>query len=122
MTEIRLETRALSRHFGALIAVNEIDFKLNAGARHALIGPNGGARSTFQCGWRMWREKVDQHNTGSVQYERIERVIVEHTSDNAARSLPDTKAESRKLLSASRNRPGGMRRAADLSCKQCSFS
>jgi hypothetical protein len=21
----------------------------------------------------MWREKVDQHNTGSVQYERIER-------------------------------------------------
>jgi hypothetical protein len=29
----------------------------------------------------MWREKVDQHNTGSIQYERIERVIVEHTSD-----------------------------------------
>jgi hypothetical protein len=37
----------------------------------------------------MWREKVDQHNTGSMQYERIERVIVEHTSDNAA----DAKAE-----------------------------
>jgi len=34
----------------------------------------------------MWREKVDQHNTGSVQYERIERVIVEHTSDHAALS------------------------------------
>ena len=31
----------------------------------------------------MWREKVDQHNSGSIQYERIERVIVEHTSDNA---------------------------------------
>ena len=37
----------------------------------------------------MWREKVDQHNTGSIQYERIERVIVEHTSDDAARSLSD---------------------------------
>ena len=37
----------------------------------------------------MWREKVDQHNSGSIQYERIERVIVEHTSDNAARSLSD---------------------------------
>ena len=47
MTEIRLETRALSRHFGALIAVNEIDFKLNAGARHALIGPNGAGKTTF---------------------------------------------------------------------------
>jgi hypothetical protein len=31
----------------------------------------------------MWREKVDQHNTGSIQYERIERVIVEHSPDNA---------------------------------------
>jgi len=35
----------------------------------------------------MWREKVDQHNTGSMQYERIERVIVEHTSNNTARPL-----------------------------------
>jgi hypothetical protein len=32
----------------------------------------------------LWREKVDQHTTGSMQYERIERVVVEHTSDNAA--------------------------------------
>jgi hypothetical protein len=40
----------------------------------------------------MWREKVDQHNTGSMQYERVERVIVEHTSENAA--LSDAKAES----------------------------
>jgi hypothetical protein len=39
----------------------------------------------------MWRDKVDQHNTGSVQYERIERVIVEHTSNDAA--LSDAKAE-----------------------------
>jgi ABC-type branched-subunit amino acid transport system ATPase component len=47
MTEIRLETRALRRHFGALVAVQEIDFKLAAGARHALIGPNGAGKTTF---------------------------------------------------------------------------
>ena len=47
MTEIRLETRALSRHFGALMAVQGIDFKLAAGARHALIGPNGAGKTTF---------------------------------------------------------------------------
>jgi branched-chain amino acid transport system ATP-binding protein len=47
MTEIRLETRALSRHFGALTAVQETDFKLAAGARHALIGPNGAGKTTF---------------------------------------------------------------------------
>jgi ABC-type branched-subunit amino acid transport system ATPase component len=47
MIEIRLETRALSRNFGALMAVREVDFKINAGARHALIGPNGAGKTTF---------------------------------------------------------------------------
>jgi branched-chain amino acid transport system ATP-binding protein len=47
MSEVRLETRALSRHFGALVAVQPIDFKLGAGARHALIGPNGAGKTTF---------------------------------------------------------------------------
>jgi ABC-type branched-subunit amino acid transport system ATPase component len=47
MTEIRLETQALSRNFGALMAVQTIDFKLEAGARHALIGPNGAGKTTF---------------------------------------------------------------------------
>ena len=47
MTETRLETRALSRQFGALAAVQQIDFRLAAGARHALIGPNGAGKTTF---------------------------------------------------------------------------
>src|SRR6516162_2609058 len=37
----------------------------------------------------MWRERVDQHNTGSVQYERIEHVIVEHTANDASLSSSD---------------------------------
>jgi ABC-type branched-subunit amino acid transport system ATPase component len=47
MSEPRLETKALSRYFGALKAVQNIDFKLEAGARHALIGPNGAGKTTF---------------------------------------------------------------------------
>src|ERR1700689_4821975 len=47
MSEPRLETQALSRNFGALKAVQNIDFKLEAGARHALIGPNGAGKPTF---------------------------------------------------------------------------
>ncbi|HEY7661516.1 MAG TPA: ABC transporter ATP-binding protein [Xanthobacteraceae bacterium] len=47
MSEIRLETQALSRRFGALMALQEIDFQLAAGARHALIGPNGAGKTTF---------------------------------------------------------------------------
>ena len=36
-----LETRRLCKSFGALTVADNIDFRLEAGARHALIGPNG---------------------------------------------------------------------------------
>jgi ABC-type branched-subunit amino acid transport system ATPase component len=42
-----LETRALCRSFGAIAAARDIDFRLEAGARHALIGPNGAGKTTF---------------------------------------------------------------------------
>jgi len=42
-----LETRALCRNFGALAAARDINFRLEAGARHALIGPNGAGKTTF---------------------------------------------------------------------------
>ena len=47
MTAPLLETRGLSRNFGALQVARQIDFRLEAGARHALIGPNGAGKSTF---------------------------------------------------------------------------
>ena len=42
-----LETRNLCKHFGALTVAEQINFKLDAGARHALIGPNGAGKTTF---------------------------------------------------------------------------
>ncbi len=42
-----LETRALSKNFGALQVSHNIDFRLTKGARHALIGPNGAGKTTF---------------------------------------------------------------------------
>ena len=42
-----LETRALCKNFGALEVARDIDFQLEAGARHALIGPNGAGKTTF---------------------------------------------------------------------------
>jgi branched-chain amino acid transport system ATP-binding protein len=42
-----LETRGLSRSFGALQATKAVDFQLAPGARHALIGPNGAGKTTF---------------------------------------------------------------------------
>ena len=42
-----LETRGLSKRFGALVVADAIDFRLEQGARHALIGPNGAGKTTF---------------------------------------------------------------------------
>ncbi len=47
MTEAVLETRGLSKNFGALAVARHLDFKLEPGARHALIGPNGAGKTTF---------------------------------------------------------------------------
>ena len=47
MTETLLETRSLAKSFGALAAARDINFRLEAGARHALIGPNGAGKTTF---------------------------------------------------------------------------
>jgi ABC-type branched-subunit amino acid transport system ATPase component len=42
-----LETRGLCKSFGALTVANDVNFRLEAGARHALIGPNGAGKTTF---------------------------------------------------------------------------
>ncbi len=42
-----LETRGLCVNFGALAATRDVNFQLEAGARHALIGPNGAGKTTL---------------------------------------------------------------------------
>ena len=46
MTPLR-SARGVSRHFGGLEAVRDVDFDLNAGEIRALIGPNGAGKTTF---------------------------------------------------------------------------
>jgi ABC-type branched-subunit amino acid transport system ATPase component len=42
-----LSTEKLCKSFGALTVAQDIDFRLQAGDRHALIGPNGAGKTTF---------------------------------------------------------------------------
>ena len=42
-----LRTEKLKKTFGGLIAVNEIDFSVDAGKIAAIIGPNGSGKTTF---------------------------------------------------------------------------
>ncbi|MTH62273.1 ABC transporter ATP-binding protein [Paracoccus litorisediminis] len=42
-----LQTIALEKRFGGLIATDKVSLTLEHGARHALIGPNGAGKTTF---------------------------------------------------------------------------
>jgi ABC-type branched-subunit amino acid transport system ATPase component len=44
---IVLETVGLDRHFGGIIATNQVSLRVEKGARHALIGPNGAGKTTL---------------------------------------------------------------------------
>ena len=46
MSEPILQVRDLSRHFGGLVAVNQLNFSVKSGAIHGLIGPNGAGKTT----------------------------------------------------------------------------
>jgi branched-chain amino acid transport system ATP-binding protein len=47
MTVPALEARRLTRHFGALVATEDVSFAIAPGARQALIGPNGAGKTTL---------------------------------------------------------------------------
>ncbi len=42
-----LETSNLTKQFGGLLAVNDVDFSIEEGKINAIIGPNGAGKSTF---------------------------------------------------------------------------
>ncbi|WP_416897939.1 MAG: ATP-binding cassette domain-containing protein [Minwuia sp.] len=46
-SEIVVETRGLSMHFGGVVAVDQVDFSLHEKELRCLIGPNGAGKSTF---------------------------------------------------------------------------
>jgi len=53
----------------------------------------------------MWREKVDQHNTGNPVYERIERVIVERAPQSAPGNIPDESSYDEPSTEVAREMP-----------------
>jgi hypothetical protein len=53
----------------------------------------------------MWREKVDQHNTGNPDYERIERVIVERAPQSAPGNIPDESSYDEPSTEVAREMP-----------------
>ncbi|MEI6547302.1 MAG: ATP-binding cassette domain-containing protein, partial [Burkholderiales bacterium] len=47
MGDAILQTRALVKRFGGIVATGEVSLRVERGARHALIGPNGAGKTTL---------------------------------------------------------------------------
>ena len=47
MDEYILEAKGISKHFGGVRALNNVDFALRKGTVHALMGENGAGKSTL---------------------------------------------------------------------------
>ncbi len=47
MAELLLQTAAVRKEFGGLVAVNDVDFTIPEGSIVSLIGPNGAGKTTF---------------------------------------------------------------------------
>ena len=47
MEEALLRIREVSKHFGGLCAVNEVDMEVKEGGIWGLVGPNGSGKTTL---------------------------------------------------------------------------
>jgi branched-chain amino acid transport system ATP-binding protein len=47
VTEPALRARQISKRFGGIVAVDNVDLDLHAAQIHAVIGPNGAGKSTL---------------------------------------------------------------------------
>jgi branched-chain amino acid transport system ATP-binding protein len=78
-----LETKALSRQFGGLTAVDKVDFHLEPGEIRAIIGPNGAGKTTLVsmiCGRLAPSDGAILFNGSDITrlppWERVARGIV----------------------------------------------
>jgi branched-chain amino acid transport system ATP-binding protein len=63
-----LQTRGLSKQFGGVHAVRNVDFALRAGELRCLIGPNGAGKSTF---FKLITGQL-RPTAGSILFEGVE--------------------------------------------------
>lgn len=82
MTSAILETRGLSKHFGGLQVVTDVNFSLPKGQIHCLIGPNGAGKSTF------FRLILGEHrpSSGDIFY-RGESISILHPHQRVKRGI-----------------------------------
>lgn len=78
MSNVILETRGLTKHYGGVHALEEADFTLSAGEHVAVVGDNGAGKSTFV----RQITGVEQRTSGQIFFDGHE---VNHANPLEAR-------------------------------------
>ena len=78
MSNVILETRGLTKHYGGVHALEEADFTLSAGEHVAVVGDNGAGKSTFV----RQINGVEQRTSGQIFFDGHE---VSHANPLEAR-------------------------------------
>lgn len=82
-TRVVLRTEALAKRFGGIVATQDVNLRVEHGARHALIGPNGAGKTTLinqltgvlkPSAGRIWLD--DEDITDLPPHQRVRRGMV----------------------------------------------
>ena len=114
MSEVVVETRDLSVHFGGVSAVNNVNFELRERELRCLIGPNGAGKSTFFKSITGQLHGAESSGSVLIRGEevtswptyRIMRLGV-GVKTQVPSVMSGLTVEENLLLSASRTNPGG---------------
>jgi branched-chain amino acid transport system ATP-binding protein len=88
MTALALETRNVTKRFGGLVAVGNLDLEVAERAIHSIIGPNGAGKTTlFNCMTGFYRPEAGEilfqgHHLERLTADRITRLGIARTYQN----------------------------------------
>ena len=94
-TDIIFETKNLTKKFGALVAVDDVNIRVQKNSLHAIIGPNGAGKTTF---FNLLAEILNRPVDMSSSKDVISR-----TSLSIARSISGSDVPSRSRISSPRS-------------------
>jgi branched-chain amino acid transport system ATP-binding protein len=113
VSEAILQARGLSRHFGGLMALEDVSLDCEMGRVHAVIGPNGAGKSTLinllsgdlpASAGQVW---FKGHEVTGSRAERISHLGIARTYQSTNLFLPFSAFENCRLAAQSRL-PGSM--------------
>jgi branched-chain amino acid transport system ATP-binding protein len=98
-----LTTRALTKHFGGLIAIEDLDLEVRQSSIHSIIGPNGAGKTTlFNCITGFYRPEtgaisLNTHSLVGLLPDQIVRLGIARTYQNI-RLFPNLNAMENILV------------------------